>query len=293
MTPVITPYQLMIAERCVRLIGVKRAKGHTMTEEALRLDWLGVDVIKLTGERPFVRSLRRMFNAQERAALERWEQVRQTLSFSSAGTLLSIKGEEDDIARQLFDISHWKAEVERVFGPQILTGVASGFSTALSRLDVTGTDFTSDRPEVVQVLREVIDKTKGINDTIAKQLTEELHEGLISGEPLDDLKKAITKTWKKARGREGTIAQTALTPAFESGQVIAYDEVGVNNKRWLSRRDGLVRQQGVWDHYEPDGQTVGTKEAFLVSGESLKYPGDTTGSLRNIINCRCSTQPVL
>ena len=59
------------------------------------------------------------------------------------------------------------------------------------------------------------------------------------------------------------------------------------NKKWISILDAQTRT-GRFDHVAPDGQTVGVKDFFLVSGEQLSVPRDTErGSLGNKINCRC------
>jgi uncharacterized protein with gpF-like domain len=57
-------------------------------------------------------------------------------------------------------------------------------------------------------------------------------------------------------------------------------------KQWVSILDGKTRP---W-HAAADGQRVAINQPFIVKGERLMYPGDTSFgvSLDNIINCRCS-----
>lgn len=291
--PFPSPILLAIGITNIRLASLGRVKGHEQSEDVLRMDWVGVDLIKRVNERPFSNALGVLFRDQEREAKRVFRtEIAPTLVTTRSTSRITIKGEEDDIASKLFNISFWKKEVEKRFGSRILSAVGAGFETALGRMSVSGVDFTSDSPGVTSILEEVLSKTKGINDTVLKQLTSELQEGLTSGEDLESLFDRVGQTWKLARSRIGTITQTAITPAFEVGQKEAYAETGIENNRWLSRRDGSVRR-GTFDHFEPDGQTVKIEESFLVSGESLRFPGDPLGALRNIIGCRCSTQPVL
>ena len=57
-------------------------------------------------------------------------------------------------------------------------------------------------------------------------------------------------------------------------------------KEWLSQGDSRVREI----HLEADSQEVPIDQPFIVGGESLMYPGDTSlgASPGNVINCRCS-----
>lgn len=57
-------------------------------------------------------------------------------------------------------------------------------------------------------------------------------------------------------------------------------------KTWVTVGDEVVRPH----HAEASGQSVPSEEPFLVRGERLMYPGDSTlgAALDNVINCRCS-----
>jgi len=56
-------------------------------------------------------------------------------------------------------------------------------------------------------------------------------------------------------------------------------------KVWVTVGDDRVREF----HREADGQEVNVFQPFLVGNDALMYPGDPSGSLSNIINCRCSS----
>jgi len=63
----------------------------------------------------------------------------------------------------------------------------------------------------------------------------------------------------------------------------------VDRKGWLCSKVEDSRQA----HIDADGQEVGLDEDFTVDGEQLAYPGDTAGEAGNVINCLCTTYPVV
>lgn len=132
------------------------------------------------------------------------------------------------------------------------------------------------------------------------------------GVPITDLSVALLagKLLKDSfEGRTDTIAATETqavsetTKRIESDVIlnedvdsIDVDELAdgnvdnvVGTKVWTSILDNRTRT-GEFNHVEADGQEVPTNEPFIVSGEELMFPGDTSlgASLGNVINCRCS-----
>lgn len=60
-------------------------------------------------------------------------------------------------------------------------------------------------------------------------------------------------------------------------------EAKVQGKRWVSLRDGRVRET----HSAADGQIVGQKESFIVGGYAMRFPRDPLAPIEETINCRC------
>ncbi len=58
-------------------------------------------------------------------------------------------------------------------------------------------------------------------------------------------------------------------------------------KEWITAMDGRERD---W-HSAANGQKVDFNKTFTVMGEQLRWPGDTSGTAANVINCRCSMAP--
>ena len=80
---------------------------------------------------------------------------------------------------------------------------------------------------------------------------------------------------------ESTLAANYAT------QQTAIDTFGINNleKEWFAALDERTRPA----HAAANGQVVEAKEPFNVGGEELMMPGDSSGSPKNVINCRCSS----
>jgi uncharacterized protein with gpF-like domain len=62
-------------------------------------------------------------------------------------------------------------------------------------------------------------------------------------------------------------------------------------KQWVAVLDNKTRPA----HADADGQIIVVGEPFIVGGEKLMYPRDTSlgASMANVANCRCSAVPVV
>ena len=97
---------------------------------------------------------------------------------------------------------------------------------------------------------------------------------------------ATTETQMSVESTRATEVEVLLgyNPTVEGGDPkIAPSEA---MKQWDTVGDSNVRDA----HIAADGQQVPINEPFIVDGESLMFPGDTSlgASAGNIINCRCS-----
>ena len=93
-----------------------------------------------------------------------------------------------------------------------------------------------------------------------------------------------------SKARSETIARTETLAVTSEATQTLHQASGVKLKRWLTTLDGRERQT----HFEAHGQMVKIGEEFSVGSAKLKYPGDSsTSDLGEIINCRCSTIPVI
>lgn len=86
------------------------------------------------------------------------------------------------------------------------------------------------------------------------------------------------------RRRAATIARTETLIATNKASDEAARATGLRMvKEWGATEDARTRP----DHAAADGQTREMDEDFDVGGEKMSYPGDTKGSAKQVINCRC------
>lgn len=98
---------------------------------------------------------------------------------------------------------------------------------------------------------------------------------------------------EKFKGREEAISMSETQFPAERTKIIEASVVGISlllllKKQWSSILDSKTRAR----HAVADGQTVPINDPFVVAGELLKYPSDTSlgASAANVVRCRCSSQ---
>lgn len=106
-----------------------------------------------------------------------------------------------------------------------------------------------------------------------------------------ELKKQVEAKLVDFKGfRAERIAQTETAKVENFGMIEGYRQTEyVDYKGWLCSFLPTSRQT----HMDASDQEVALDEAFNVGGEKLDYPGDPAGSPGNIIECHCSTYPVV
>lgn len=96
---------------------------------------------------------------------------------------------------------------------------------------------------------------------------------------------AITETQAAAEATKATEAEvlSGVAPTVTGGS----GRTAEPTKTWDSVGDSHVREA----HLVADGQEVPVNEPFVVDGEQLMFPGDTSlgASTGNVINCRCGS----
>lgn len=84
--------------------------------------------------------------------------------------------------------------------------------------------------------------------------------------------------------RAQIIAQTEMHAAAQAGSLTGATASGIpTNKVWNCTHDDRTRDS----HYDADGQSVSSDDAFEVGDSELDYPGDPFGAPEETINCRC------
>jgi hypothetical protein len=138
--------------------------------------------------------------------------------------------------------------------------------------------------------RWVASKVTQINRTTENQIRRIIRGGIDEGLSVAKIGFNIrTMAAPMSALRANIIARTETHTAANFGAQQAAELTGLNMKReWVSAQDDRTRDTSEADHVDADGQTVGMKEPFTVSGEKLMFPGDPSGSAANVINCRCA-----
>mgnify|MGYP003133155469 CR=1 FL=1 len=94
--------------------------------------------------------------------------------------------------------------------------------------------------------------------------------------------------------RAEVIVRTEINRAFSYASQRRMEKVAANlprkpRKRWVTSIDG--RERG--SHRAADGQERDFDEPFDVNGAQLMFPGDPAGPPGEVINCRCTSIPVV
>jgi HK97 family phage portal protein len=130
-------------------------------------------------------------------------------------------------------------------------------------------------------------KIVGISDGTREKVRNQLSEGVKNKETIPQLANRIDGLYldQIIPNRSTVIARTETHAANAFAAWQAGKASGMTlDKVWLSMHDAKTRPA----HVEADEQQVGIDEPFIVDGDELDYPGDSSGSAENVIQCRCS-----
>ena len=297
------------------LLAAARLKMKSMPEEAMTAAWFATDMVKRQGEQKYIRIARKLFNDQEKETVARLPAAFPGLKSAGKGQCdvqdlvhnyymqgnpymddpdnYFTKKQDMEQALAIFDLEKWYEETLKRFGPSVAASIVEGYTNGLDQIGIDDLVFPEEDPRAVAMAKKVLNKVKGINDTVVVDLANLFPQAIDEGADIDELTDLVQRVFGFAKNRSRTIAQTTATPVFEEGQLMSYEDAGLSKRKWVSRRDGKVRNGKKWNHVKPDGQVRKITTKFMVSGERLKFPGDPDGSAGNVINCRCTTFPAI
>lgn len=137
--------------------------------------------------------------------------------------------------------------------------------------------------------RVVANKVRQILATTRDMIREAIEAGIRQGEGVYELSQRIERLYLEQiiPHRSETIARTEVIAASNAASQAAARAVGVPMRKvWLATQDDRTRDA----HAEAHGQSRMLDEAYVVNGESLMFPGDSTlgAAADNVINCRCT-----
>lgn len=116
-------------------------------------------------------------------------------------------------------------------------------------------------------------------DAVDDILSKGIDEGLGVNEMVKRLEDTPLPEW-----RAKMIVRTEATRATNFAQMVAADQSPWEmEKQWIAIED--TRTRYTHSHKGVDGERVGLYEKF---SNGLMYPGDSNGSAKEVINCRCT-----
>ena len=129
-----------------------------------------------------------------------------------------------------------------------------------------------------------------------KVITSRVTSGILMGESNHQiaahLRERITNMSIESAIRAARTATTAAENGGRSASYKAAADMGVKMTReWIATHDAHTRPE----HGHADGQRVGIDEPFIVGGEKLMFPGDSSLVAHgwNIYNCRCAIKATI
>lgn len=155
-------------------------------------------------------------------------------------------------------------------------------------------------PFVSTYLNEAGNRMKNTPDEVYGLIVAEVERGIREGLALDrvqgEIRTILTSTGTQYwPNRAMTVARTETIGAvnagvFRSAQLEA-DERGdvAPFKQWIATDDRRTRPS----HDAADKQRTLLSEPFVVGGARLLFPGDPRGPAKEVINCRCTTLPIV
>lgn len=185
-----------------------------------------------------------------------------------------IKGVVGDAA------DHWKTEAGLAFDVRNLEA-EQWFSDYTAKFSTPITD-TSER-EIAAILQQ--GQRDGWSVGQMQTTLTDLFQQWISGNTdAAEFAGARLPPW-----RSEAIARTETMRAYNAGSTEIYRANDVGQREWLATLDDRTRDS----HAATNGQIVGIDEMFDVDGIEMDYPGDPNAPVEEVVNCRCSTAPVI
>lgn len=197
-----------------------------------------------------------------------------------------------------FDLAGENLELRRVLDPVITEIVNVSGQEALTHF-LIDFQFNLKDPKVQTLIGQFLNRSERINDTTYEKVREILQQAYDEGVGIPEVERRLRDLFesyyrvepgdpdKITRGRR--FARTEMNGAVNGASQASWEQAGVEKKQWLSTRDSRTRTA----HANADGEVVGINEPFIMTGEPLMYPGDSSGSAHNVINCRCRHLPVV
>lgn len=139
-------------------------------------------------------------------------------------------------------------------------------------------------PAVLQYIAIRRSKVTGVVNTVKRQITRAISDGMKEGESIDDIVRRIKDVFNMANKRAITIARTEVVGTTNFGRHVQMNQTGFKQRRWFTAVDDRVRPQ----HMAMHGKVREVDKKWIMpDGAQLRYPGDYAGGASQTIACRC------
>lgn len=148
------------------------------------------------------------------------------------------------------------------------------------------TPFNPERNASAQrYIKASLDRLKMLGVELYERAVESLQVGMRENETIPQIRDRLMQTVELTRPRAESIARTEVVSSNNMSSLIQVQELGgTGTKTWLSKIDERTRET----HRHADNQTVRINQQFQVGLSRLAFPGDPTGAIGEVINCRCT-----
>jgi len=183
----------------------------------------------------------------------------------------------------LFNKEEATKKLIEMSAPHIETAIIAGGNLANAEIgvdaafeivnDATINFFNTQKAEVAQIL-----------DTIELNLDLSISRGIEAGETIDDIANSVRHTMNVSINRSKLIARTEVIGSANGGRFNSYKEHGVEKKQWINSFDDDVRSS------HQISEIIPLDQLFSMG---LRWPGDKSGDVSEIANCRCTLGAVI
>ncbi|WP_292749790.1 phage minor head protein [Methanobrevibacter sp.] len=136
-----------------------------------------------------------------------------------------------------------------------------------------------------KLLNQTFTASERTMNRIDSDINKILSDGYRNGKGINVVRNDITKRFDQLSSWESTrIARTEIHNAHNMGTMDIYQEMGVEYTQWIAAHDSRTRTS----HLDVDREIIPMGGTY---SNDLRYPGDTSGPLKEWINCRCSNAP--
>ena len=240
--------------------------------------------------------IKRRFPAEVQSALDDFKRDFRTLSgrirdrLADAVIARDINPTGDINAAVRRVLSNDSGELRVVLQDGAEEGAEAGRRMASRRFGLE-IDFEVVPESTLSELNGFVDDIHGdVLDTIGDGVSDTLADAFDRGLDRDAVADLIQSELDNELGDAAAQrhARTLVQGASERGNHSAIRGSTAVGERWIATNDSRTRDT----HNAAHGQIVPVDVPFRVGGAELMHPGDPTGPIKEIANCRCTQAPV-